>query len=107
MATLYCTEHVHIAQTLNLIPSHFYWKGQESESESVSGNVYELITGDSALLTKRSILSTEVCNLQTGDFHFNVTFIFIGLFPPPDSDSDKDSCTMQIFPLVQIGTLIP
>ena len=34
-----------------------------------------------------------------------------GLFPPPDSDSDlhseTDFCTMQVFPLVQIQTLIP
>ena len=40
MATLYYTEHVHIAQTQ--IPTPYFCKGQESESESsVSGNVNE------------------------------------------------------------------
>ena len=45
MATLCCTEHVHIAQTQTLIPTSYFCIGQESESksepESVSSNVNE------------------------------------------------------------------
>ena len=37
-------------------------------------------------------------------------YICNGLFPPPDSDSDSDSktdsCTLQVFPLAWIQTLI-
>ena len=45
MATLYCTEHGHIAQTQTRIPTPYLFRWQESESESVpesiSGNVSE------------------------------------------------------------------
>ena len=45
MATLYCAEHVHIAQTRAQIPTICFWTGQESESDSVpysvSGNANE------------------------------------------------------------------
>ena len=45
MATLYCAEHVHIAQTRNRIPTPYSCVGHESESEfipeSVSGSVNE------------------------------------------------------------------
>ena len=45
MATLYCAEHVHIAQTRNRIPTPYSFVGQESEPEfipeSVSGSVNE------------------------------------------------------------------
>ena len=38
---LYYAEHVHIAQTQTGIPTPYFFVGQESESESVSGNVNE------------------------------------------------------------------
>ena len=41
MAILYYAEHVHIAQTRTQIPTSYFCLGQESESESVSGNVNE------------------------------------------------------------------
>ena len=41
MATLYYAEHVHIAQTQTRIPTPCFCVGQESVSESVSGNVNE------------------------------------------------------------------
>ena len=45
MTTLYYVEHVHIAQTRTWIPTPYFCKGQESESdsvpESISGNVNE------------------------------------------------------------------
>ena len=46
MATLYCTEHVHIAQTQIPIPC----TGQESGPESVSGNVNEPLERQSRTL---------------------------------------------------------
>ena len=43
MVTLYCVEHVHIAQTQTWIPTPYFCIRQESESVSVfdSGNVNE------------------------------------------------------------------
>ena len=45
MATWYCPEDVHIAQTWTRIPTPYFRIGQESESEfvreSISGNVNE------------------------------------------------------------------
>ena len=45
MATLYCAEHVHTAQTQTRIPTPYFFVGPESESESihesVSSNVNE------------------------------------------------------------------
>ena len=41
MATLYYAEHVYIAQTQTWIPTPYFCKRQESESESVFGNVNE------------------------------------------------------------------
>ena len=41
MATLYCAEHVHIVQTRTWIPTPYMCVGQESKSESESGNVNE------------------------------------------------------------------
>ena len=45
MATLYCTEHVHISQTQTQIPTPYFCVGQEYDymlvSESVSDNVNE------------------------------------------------------------------
>ena len=35
MATLYCPERVHVAQTRTRTPSDYFCKGEESESESV------------------------------------------------------------------------
>ena len=41
MATLYRTATVHIAQIRTRISTPYFGRGQESESESVSGNVNE------------------------------------------------------------------
>ena len=41
MATWYHAEDIHIAQTQTRIPTSYFWKGQESEPESVSGSVNE------------------------------------------------------------------
>ena len=43
IATLYYAEHVHIAKTRTLISTPYFRTGQESESESVSGNVNEAL----------------------------------------------------------------
>ena len=39
MATLYSTEHIHIAQTWAQIPTPCFYAGQESESQSILGSV--------------------------------------------------------------------
>ena len=39
--TLYYAEHVHIVQTRTRIPTPYFCTGQESETESISGNVNE------------------------------------------------------------------
>ena len=40
-ATSYYAEHVHIAQTRTRIPTPYFCKGQERESESLPGDVNE------------------------------------------------------------------
>ena len=103
MATLFYVEYDHIAQIQTQIPTPYFCKGQESESEfvpePVSGNVNKPLHVTCSYVNAvegGEGITMTVKNSVKGDF-----LLYYGLFQLSDSDSDsdlgKDSCTIQDF----------